>query len=85
MKRLLIVLLLSLVFQPVYGQQKTRMLFIFDASNSMNGKWEGATKIVRAREILKKTITDLKEIPDLELALRVYGHQSPNYTNLSGL
>jgi len=77
MKRLLFLIVLFVLTMPLYGQQKTRMLFIFDASNSMNGKWEGATKIVRAREILRKTITDLKEIPDLELALRVYGHQAP--------
>ncbi len=43
----------------------------------MNGKWEGATKIERAREILSNTIDDLEGIPNLEIALRVYGHQSP--------
>lgn len=43
----------------------------------MNGKWEGATKIIRAREILNEAITDLEGTPNLEIALRVYGHQSP--------
>lgn len=61
----------------INAQELTRILFIFDASNSMNGKWEGATKIIRAREILKEAITDLEGIPNLEVALRVYGHQSP--------
>ncbi|MFD1550624.1 hypothetical protein DNU06_14825 [Putridiphycobacter roseus] len=78
MKRILIIF--CCVFLTVHAassQEITRMLFIFDASNSMNGTWEGSTKIERAREILKQTITDLKDIPDLELALRVYGHQSP--------
>lgn len=59
------------------GQQKTRILFVFDASNSMNGKWEGATKIEHARRIFAETINELEGIPDLEIALRVYGHQSP--------
>lgn len=77
MKRIILLCILVLSFSSAYSQEKTRMLFIFDASNSMNGNWEGSTKIERAREILNKTITDLKEIPDLELALRVYGHQSP--------
>ncbi len=77
MKTLLLIFCLLLTGVLSFGQQKTRMLIIFDASNSMNGKWEGATKIVRAREILRNTINELKEIPDLELALRVYGHQSP--------
>lgn len=43
----------------------------------MNGKWEGATKIIRAREILNEAITNLEGTPNLEIALRVYGHQSP--------
>lgn len=43
----------------------------------MNGKWEGATKIQLAREILGEAIDDLEGTPNLELALRVYGHQSP--------
>ena len=76
MKKLLSILAFLSLFS-VSAQQVTRMLFIFDASNSMNGKWEGSTKIDRAREILTKTIGELESIPDLELALRVYGHQSP--------
>jgi len=59
------------------AQELTRILFIFDASNSMNGKWEGETKIKLAREILGEAIEDLRGTPNLEIALRVYGHQSP--------
>jgi Ca-activated chloride channel family protein len=43
----------------------------------MNGKWEGSTKIKLAREILGEAIDDLAGTPNLEIALRVYGHQSP--------
>ena len=43
----------------------------------MNGKWEGSTKIKLAREILGEALDDLKGTPNLEIALRVYGHQSP--------
>jgi Ca-activated chloride channel family protein len=77
MKKLLIIISLILCSFGSQAQEVTRLLFIFDASNSMNGKWEGATKIVRAREILTAAIKDLEGIPNLELALRVYGHQSP--------
>ena len=59
------------------AQQLTRILFVFDASNSMNGKWEGATKIDHARRIFASTISELEGVPNLEVALRVYGHQSP--------
>jgi len=77
MKRTVIFIAFFLGVFNVLSQEKTRLLFIFDASNSMNGKWEGATKIVRAREILTAAIKDLEGVPNLELALRVYGHQSP--------
>ncbi|UKN02506.1 VWA domain-containing protein [Paracrocinitomix mangrovi] len=43
----------------------------------MNGKWEGSTKIELARVILAEALDDLEGTPNLELALRVYGHQSP--------
>jgi Ca-activated chloride channel family protein len=77
MKRIVLFIAFFLSVHSLQSQELTRILFIFDASNSMNGKWEGATKIVRAREILTAAIKDLEGIPNLELALRVYGHQSP--------
>jgi Ca-activated chloride channel family protein len=77
MKKIVLFIALFLCSFAVQSQDLTRILFIFDASNSMNGKWEGATKILRAREILTAAINDLEGIPNLELALRVYGHQSP--------
>lgn len=43
----------------------------------MNGKWEGATKIEHARKIFAAAISELEGVPNLEVALRVYGHQSP--------
>lgn len=43
----------------------------------MNAKWGQQTRIQVAKELLAKTVDELSEIPDLELALRVYGHQTP--------
>jgi Ca-activated chloride channel family protein len=62
-----------------FGQEEklTRILFILDASNSMNDRWEGETKIKTAKTLLDKTVADLAEVPNLEVGLRVYGHQSP--------
>ncbi|MBU0490084.1 MAG: VWA domain-containing protein [Bacteroidetes bacterium] len=54
----------------------TRILFIFDASFSMSGKWQSDQKIIIARRMLREMLDSLKEMPDLEVALRVYGHQS---------
>ena len=55
----------------------TRMLFVMDASNSMNAFWGNRPKINTARELLLATLQKLEDQPDLELALRLYGHQSP--------
>ena len=65
-------------FSGVQAQEeKTRILFILDASNSMNAKWGRQTRIEAAKELLGKTVDSLDGIPNLEVALRVYGHQSP--------
>ncbi|MFH0755982.1 MAG: VWA domain-containing protein [Bacteroidota bacterium] len=55
----------------------SRILFIFDASNSMAGQWDGERKIDIAREILIDMVDSLEEMPNVEMALRIYGHQSP--------
>lgn len=53
----------------------TRILFVFDASQSMYGRWQSDLKINIARNILVKVLDSLKVMPDLEVALRLYGHQ----------
>ena len=61
-----------------YGQKLTRILFILDASNSMNAKWTNdQTRIQAAKELLAQAVNNLEGTPNLEIALRVYGHQSP--------
>jgi Ca-activated chloride channel homolog len=59
-----------------YSQKTTRILFILDASNSMNLDWDKQTRMAAAKEILSQAIEKLRGVEDLEIALRVYGHQS---------
>lgn len=80
----LLVILSTIAFaQPaapkggIQNLPKTRMLFIYDASNSMFGTWGGQTKMDVARRTLIQLIDSLDKIPNMEMALRVYGHQSP--------
>lgn len=63
----------------INAQEKplTRILFVFDASNSMHGRWDTKSKIDVARELLNQSMDELKGTENLELALRVYGHQTP--------
>jgi len=73
--------LISILFNisSLTAQEKeeplTRILFIFDASNSMHGKIKGGAKIHLAQKILSETLDSLESIENLEMALRVYGHQ----------
>lgn len=53
----------------------TRILFVFDASQSMFGRWQSDMKINIAQKLLSKLIDSLKTKDNLEVALRVYGHQ----------
>lgn len=69
-------LLAANVFHVTAQEGKTRILFILDASNSMNALWGRETRITSAKELLLKSIDSIKNIPNLEIALRVYGHQS---------
>jgi Ca-activated chloride channel family protein len=58
-------------------EPNSRILFIFDASYSMAGQWEGETKINVARRVLVEMVDSLAQLGNVEMALRVYGHQSP--------
>jgi len=81
--KLIIVLLLVNIFSISTFAQikrtpvKTRILFIFDESNSMNTNWYKGKKIDVAKNMLIKMVDSLKTIENLEMALRMYGHQSP--------
>ncbi len=77
MKRILAILFFLTAFQVSAQEQLTRILFVFDASNSMHSRWDESTRIAIAKEVLIKTVDSLSYVPNLEIALRVYGHQSP--------
>ncbi len=81
-KKIKILLLSSLFFVgsfDAYSQQKqepvNRILFIFDASQSMLGRWQSGRKIDIARKLLYNMLDSLKTMDNLEIGLRVYGHQ----------
>jgi len=79
-------LLLPTLMPEVYSQARkepdkpkivTRILFVFDASQSMYGRWQSDSKFNIATRLFSALLDSLKTLPDLELALRVYGHQKP--------
>jgi len=56
-------------------QPKTRILFLLDASGSMLAKWESSDRMSVAKELLAHLVDSLERYDNLEVALRVYGHQ----------
>lgn len=79
----LLLLLFVAVSMPCLAQETrsaprtTRILFLLDASGSMLAKWEGTDRMTVAKELLSKLVDSLGTYPNLELALRVYGHLPP--------
>lgn len=77
-KNIALILFFFSIFQAKSQEKLTRILFVLDASNSMNADWgSGQTRIEAAKEILIKCVDSLVGTANLEIALRVYGHQSP--------
>ncbi|MFT3886013.1 MAG: vWA domain-containing protein [Flavobacteriales bacterium] len=80
----LLSILSLLAFSPIaaLAQKKekepalTRILFVMDASNSMNAFWGNEPKINAARKVLLGSLKPLEDVPNIELALRLYGHQT---------
>lgn len=53
----------------------TRILFVFDVSQSMYGRWQSDIKFNIAKNILGKVLDSISQMPNVEVALRLYGHQ----------
>lgn len=52
----------------------TRVLFVFDASNSMKVKYKNTTRIQGAKELFYQFLDSLNKQKNIEFALRMYGH-----------
>ncbi len=74
LKSVLFFLLLITNFFNLKSQTTNRILFIFDDSYSMYAPWNSNVKIDVAKKIMGEFLDSLKTIPNLELALRCYGH-----------
>lgn len=66
--------LILLSFFISNAQVTNRILFIFDDSYSMYAPWNSNIKIEVAKKVMGEFLDSLKNTPNLELALRCYGH-----------
>jgi Ca-activated chloride channel family protein len=77
-----LLLLIAPLFSSAQKQKKeeppiTRIEFLFDASQSMYGRWQTGMKIEVAKKLMSQLLDSLRHLENLELALRVYGHLKP--------
>lgn len=56
-------------------KQKTRILFVLDGSQSMLGRWGEEQKMKVATRLLSNLMDSMQLMENVEVALRVYGHQ----------
>lgn len=79
-----VAMLLAGAGMPLFAQQTrqppktpvvTRILFVFDVSQSMYGQWQNSTKFEIATRLFSNLLDSLKTVKELEVALRMYGHQ----------
>ena len=61
----------SLSYSKEVNPKLNRVLFIFDASQSMLGRWQSGRKIDIAKNLLSKMVDSLSNLDNLEIALRV--------------
>lgn len=67
-------LILTSSFVTLRSQITNRILFIFDDSYSMYAPWSSNVKIDVAKKVMGEFLDSLKNTPNLEIALRCYGH-----------
>lgn len=89
-KRIVFTALILLSISVAYSQHKvqqiipskTRVLFVLDGSGSMEALWgKDESRMDVAKRILIRLVDSLRVNPDLELALRVYGHRYSRQAN----
>jgi Ca-activated chloride channel family protein len=71
---LLLIFNFSFLIFNCQGQVTNRILFIFDDSYSMYAPWNSNIKIEVAKKVMSEFLDSLKGVPNLQLALRCYGH-----------
>lgn len=79
-----LILVLFLCYATLTGAQVKpagdvkRILIVLDGSGSMVDPWKGTTKWEVAKQLVIKTVDSIqKSDPNVEIGLRVFGHQSP--------
>ncbi|MFT6814470.1 MAG: Ca-activated chloride channel family protein [Sphingobacteriales bacterium] len=79
--RKLLTILSFFILSNLFAQeapQKTKILFILDASASMLQDWDGVNKLAVAKDVISQVVDNLDKEENVEFGLRVFGSISPN-------
>jgi Ca-activated chloride channel family protein len=68
---------LCLVSCLCFSQERTRILFLIDASLSMKNEWRGGSKWDVAKIALSNIADSVALVPNCEMGMRVFGHMYP--------
>ncbi|MBN2279679.1 MAG: VWA domain-containing protein [Candidatus Marinimicrobia bacterium] len=79
MKRKIIVCVL--IIYSILFAESTQIDLIFDASGSMWGQIDNVSKIEIARKAMMELMKDFEQQPNVQLALRIYGHTNKQCDN----
>lgn len=63
--------------QNAYAGRKTRILFLLDGSGSMLAQMDNTTRWAASIGIMTKLVDTLRSVENLEVGLRVFGHNKP--------
>lgn len=75
MRRFILILFFIWTWHFSFSQNViNRILFIFDDSYSMYAPWNTESKITVAKKVIGRFMDSIQNIPDLQIALRCYGH-----------
>lgn len=69
------------LFAQLPSPPLTRILFVLDASSSMNELWGNHTRLAEAKKVISHFADSLTNQPNIHLGLRVYGHQYASHEN----
>ena len=69
--------LCTLLSAACFSQERTKILFLLDASLSMKSEWKGGTKWNVATSSLLEIADSISKIPNIEMGLRVFGDLYP--------
>ena len=60
-----------------FSQERTRILFLVDASLSMKNEWKGGSKWDIAKTAIAEIADSIALVPNCEMGMRVFGHLYP--------